>query len=197
VEHTHFQGLVLATRPGVVMTPRPASERLVETALGVLGGRRATVADVGTGSGAVAVAVAKGAPQVQVWATDTSPAAVAVARENVFRHGLAGRVVVRMGDLLDPVPGSLDLVVANLPYLPAGRREWYPDLTGEPAEAVFAAGDGLAPYRRLINASAERLTSDGMLVIQFRRRVLAAHRDELDALRDRLENDSSAVLEAA
>ena len=169
----------------------------METALGGLGGRRAAVADVGTGSGAVAIAVAKGAPGAQVWATDTSPAAVAVARENVERHGLAGRVVVRLGDLLDPVPGSLDLVVANLPYLPAGRRGWYPDLAGEPVEAVFAEGDGLTPYRRLIDASAERLTSEGMLVIQFRRRVFAAHRDELDALRDRLENDASVVLEAA
>jgi release factor glutamine methyltransferase len=195
--HTDFHGLVLATRPGVVMTPRPASEQLVATALGILGRRPAIVADVGTGSGALAVAIAKAAPQVHVWATDTSPAAVAVARENVRRHGLAERVAVRRGDLLDPVPGSLDLVVANLPYLPAARRGWYPDLAEEPPEAVFAAGDGLPPYRRLIDASAERLTSDGMLVIQFRRRVLAAHRGELDALRDRLENDASAVLEAA
>jgi release factor glutamine methyltransferase len=195
--HTDFHGLVIATRPGVVMTPRPASEQLVATALGILGGRPAVVADVGTGSGALAVAIAKSAPQVHVWATDSSPAAVAVARENVRRHGLAGRVAVRMGDLLDPVPGSLDLVVANLPYLPAGRRAWYPDLAGEPPEAVFAAGDGLAPYRRLTGASAERLTSDGTLVIQFRRRVLAARRDELDDLRDRLEDDASVLLEAA
>jgi release factor glutamine methyltransferase len=195
--HTDFHGLVLATRPGVVMTPRPASEQLVATALGILGERPAVVADVGTGSGALAVAIARAAPHVQVWATDTSPVAVAVARENVRRHGLAERVAVRMGDLLDPVPGSLDLVVANLPYLPAARRAWYPDLAGEPPEAVFAAGDGLAPYRRLIAASAERLTSDGTLVIQFRRRVLTARRDELCALRDRLEDDASVILEAA
>ena len=185
------------TRPGVVMTPRPASERLAATALDVLGERPAIVADVGTGSGALALAIAAAAPRAQLWATDTSPAAVALARENVRRHGLAGRVVVREGDLLDPVPGSLDLVVANLPYLPLVERGLDGGLAAEPEEALFAAGDGLDPYRRLIGACGERLTSEGALVIQFRRRVLHAGRDELEVLRRRLEDEATLALEAA
>jgi release factor glutamine methyltransferase len=192
-----FHDLVLVTRPGVVMTPRPAGERLAATALDVLGGRPAIVADVGTGSGALALAIAAAAPRAQLWATDTSPAAVALARENVRRHGLAGRVVVREGDLLDPVPGSVDLVVANLPYLPLGERGLDGDLAAEPEEALFAAGDGLDPYRRLIGACGERLTSEGALVIQFRRRVLHAGRDELEVLRRRLEDEATLALEAA
>ncbi|HYY75236.1 MAG TPA: class I SAM-dependent methyltransferase, partial [Gaiellaceae bacterium] len=122
----HFDGLVFVTQPGVVMTPRPASERLVAVALSLLGGRPAVVADVGTGSGALGLVIARAAPQARVWATDTSPAAVALARENVRRLGLGGRVIVCEGDLLEPIPGCVDLVVANLPYLPARERGLHP-----------------------------------------------------------------------
>ena len=192
-----FGDLVLVTRPGIVMTPRPAGRRLVDSALGLLGGHPAVVADVGTGCGALALAIASAAPRACVWPTDTSPAAVALARENVRRHDLGGRVIVREGDLLDPVPGALDLVVANLPYLPTGERGLDPDLAGEPEEAVFAAGDGLGLYRRLIDACEERLATEGSLVVQFRRRVLVAGRGELDVLRDRLEDEADLALEAA
>ena len=179
------------------MTPRPTSERLVATALELLGGRPAVVADVGTGSGALALAIARAAPQARTRATDTSRAAVSLARENVRRHGLVGRVIVREGDLLEPVPGWVDLVVANLPYLPARERGLHPDLAGEPEEAVFAARDGLGPYRRLVRACEPRLTPGGALVVQFRRRVYAARRDELEVLRDRLEDEATLALEAA
>jgi release factor glutamine methyltransferase len=192
-----FCGLALGTRPGVVMTPRRASEHVVETALAVLGDRPAIVADVGTGSGAIAVALAAGAPQARVWATDTSRAAVALACENVRRQGLLHRVVVLEGDLLDPVPGPVDLVVANLPYLPAGERAQYPDLAGEPAVAVFAERDGLGPYRRLLDACQGRLAPDGALVLQFRGRVLRASRDGLGALRARLEVEAMLARKAA
>ena len=164
------------------MTPRPASEPLVDAALGVLAGRPAVVADVGTGSGALALAIAAAAPSAQVWATDRSPAAVVLARENVRRHGLDGRVTVREGDLLEPVPGSVDLVVANLPYLPAAERGLDADVAREPTDAVFGTGDGLDPYRRLLDACRLRLAPDGAVVIQFRRRVLGAGRRELDLL---------------
>jgi release factor glutamine methyltransferase len=192
-----FRDLVLVTRPGVVMTPRPASEPLVDVALDILANRPAVVVDVGTGSGALALALAAGAPGARVWATDTSPAAVALARENVRRHGLDGRVTVREGDLLEPVPGVIDLVVANLPYLPAAERGLDADLAREPIDAVFATGDGLDPYRRLLDACRLRLAPDGAVIIQFRRRVLAAGRGELDLLRGRLEDETLVALEAA
>ena len=195
--HVRFCGLAVGTRPGVVMTPRRTSEHVVETALDVLGDRPAIVADVGTGSGAIAVALAAGAPRARVWATDTSRAAVALACENVRRHGLLHRVVVLEGDLLDPVPGPVDLVVANLPYLPAGERAQHPDLAGEPAVAVFAERDGLGPYRRLLDACQGRLAPEGALVLQFRGRVLRASRDGLDTLRARLEVEAMLARKAA
>jgi HemK-like putative methylase len=165
------------------MTPRPATEQLVARALELVRDRPARVVDVGTGSGAIAIAVAAAAPKARVWATDTSRCAVALARLNVRRHGLADRVVVRHGDLLEPVPGSVDLIVANLPYLPAAAAARYPDLAAEPGESVFADGDGLDPYRRLLAVSAERLTRGGVLVFQLHRRVVSAKRDELSAVR--------------
>lgn len=194
---TQFYGLGVATRPGAVMIPRPSGELLAAAALELLEQRPAVVADVGTGSGALALAVAIGAPRSRVWATDTSPAAVALADENVRRHGLGERVFVREGDLLDPVPEPVDVVVANLPYVPLSERGSDADLAGEPWEAVFADGDGLGPYRRLIGASAERLAPDGALLVQFRRRVLGARRDELETLHSRLEEEALLGLEAA
>ncbi|HEX6664916.1 MAG TPA: class I SAM-dependent methyltransferase [Gaiellaceae bacterium] len=177
-----FHALRLGTVPGRVMTPRPASERLVDAAVDHLGCREARVADVGTGSGAIAIAVAASLPGVRVWATDIDPAAVALARANVRRHELESRVVVRQGDLLHPIPGDFDLIAANLPYLAATAADAHPELAVEPRSAVFVDGDGLDPYRRLVAAARTRLRPDGLLVIQLHRQVLAASRDELDRL---------------
>ncbi len=105
-----------------------------------------------------------------------------LARANVTRLRLGERVTVLHGNLLDPVPGTLDLVVANLPYLPHAEAGRHPELAGEPAAAIFACGDGLDAYRALVTASWERLTADGALVIQLRARVLAARRDQLHIL---------------
>jgi len=165
------------------MTPRKASEQLVATTLRVLGprSRPARVVDVGTGSGAIAVGIAAAAPNVEVIATDTSRCAVALARVNIYRHGLSDRVTVCHGDLLEPVDGPIDLVVANLPYLPVAEADRYPDLAEEPAGAVFAGGDGLDPYRRLLAACADRLDDDAAVIIQLHRRVLAG--TDLAALR--------------
>lgn len=188
-----FNGLTLATAPGRVMTPRAASEQLVAAACARLAGRPARLADVGTGSGAIAVAIANVCPNVEVWATDISRAAVALARANVRRHGLEARVFVRYGDLLTPVPGRVDLIVANLPYLAASTAARHPDLASEPTAAVFAAGDGLEPYRRLVDAAARRLTEGGGLLLQLDRRVVEASRSELPALRTALSDTVSAA----
>jgi release factor glutamine methyltransferase len=177
-----FHGHDLMAAPGVVMTPRSTSERLVDAAVAIAGGRPARIADVGTGSGAIAVALAARLPQAEIYATDTSAEAVSLARANAARLGLGERVTVLHGSLLEPVPGSLDLIVANLPYLPAHEAGRHSDLDGEPPDAVFAPGDGLGPYRALVAGGWERLDAGGTLLMQLRRRVLAARRGELDVL---------------
>jgi release factor glutamine methyltransferase len=181
-----FCGLSLAALPGLVMTPRPASEALVAAALERIGDEPARVADVGTGSGAIAVAIALGSPKSHVWATDVSAAATVLARANVHRLGVADRVHVVRGDLLDPAPERLDLVMANLPYLPLRDRPRHPELAGEPEKAVFAPGDGLDLCRRLLRAAEAKLVPDGAVVLQLHRRVVVAERDELAGLAEAL-----------
>jgi release factor glutamine methyltransferase len=179
VTETPFSGVRLLSAPGEVMVPRPATEALVDAAVKLLGDRPARVADVGTGSGAIAVALALRAPRARIWATDVSQAAVELAYANIARHGLTDRITVCRGDLLEGVPGDLDLIVANLPYLPERLRPERPELAGEPFGAVFAPGDGLGNYRRLIAAAAIALGVEGALLIQLHRRVVAVSAPEL------------------
>jgi len=163
----HFGPVELATSPHV-MTPRATSLALVDRVVEHLAGRAGLVADVGTGSGAIAIAIAKAAPNALVWATDVNPEAVELARSNAERAGVAGRLAVREGELLEPVPGPLDAIVANLPYLPLAERHRHPDLWNEPADALFAPGDGLGIVRRLLAAAPHWLTPDGIVVLQLR-----------------------------
>ncbi len=117
---TRFHGLTFLTDPGRVFSPRATSERLVDAALERIAEHPARVADVGTGSGAVAITLALRAPQIEVWASDTCARALDVASLNADRLG--ARVHLVRGDLLDGLPRDLDLIVANLPYLPGARR---------------------------------------------------------------------------
>jgi release factor glutamine methyltransferase len=142
-----FRRLGLSVDPRVLV-PRPETELLVELALEL---RPARVLDVGTGSGAIALAVADELPDAEVTATDTSPAALEVARGNANRLGLSERVHFVEGTLPDDERGW-DLVLANLPYV--AERDWpslQPEVTRyEPPEALLAGPDGLDAYRALI-----------------------------------------------
>jgi release factor glutamine methyltransferase len=180
MEQSSFCGLPLLTVPGEVMTPRPATEQLVAAAAARIGPGSARVADVGTGSGAIAVALALAAPRTEIWASDVSAAAVLLARANAHRFGVEDRVHVVHCDLLEELPGGLDLIVANLPYLPRGENR--PELAGEPEQAVYADGDGLALYRRLLVDAAGKLAPEGAIAIQFHRRVFFARCEELSGM---------------
>jgi release factor glutamine methyltransferase len=175
------------------MTPRATSEQLVAASWVRIGSRAARLVDVGTGSGAIAIAIAMRCPNAFVWATDSDCRAIALARANVRNHRLDNRVFVRLGDLLAPVPAPADLIVANLPYLAAESVCEHAELRKEPLAAVFAAGDGLDPCRRLVDAATGWLTRDGSLLLQLDGRVVVARRGELPALRAALSGDGDAV----
>ncbi|TME69537.1 MAG: peptide chain release factor N(5)-glutamine methyltransferase [Chloroflexi bacterium] len=148
-----FYGLRFLVDPRVLI-PRPETEGLVDAAREVIAGRALTVVDVGTGSGAIAVAIAAHEPRVRVIATDSSRDALAVAQANALAGGVADRVEFRRGDLLAPITERVDLVCANLPYLPdASVDKWVGErssLAFEPRDAVVAGADGLDVIRRCV-----------------------------------------------
>jgi release factor glutamine methyltransferase len=136
-----------------VLVPRPESEGLVEVALRLPQGAR--VVDVGTGSGAIALAVKHERPDLEVLATDVSGNALEVARANARALGLD--VTFVQGDLLDAVPGELDAVLSNPPYV--AKRDLptlQPEVTAEPDVAVFGGFDGFEIVRRLVPAAVRR-----------------------------------------
>ena len=148
-----FYGLRFLVDPRVLI-PRPETEALVDTAREVIAGRALTVVDVGTGSGAIAVAIAAHEQRVHVIATDMSRDALAVAEANALASGVADRVEFRRGDLLAPIDEQVDVVCANLPYLPdASVEKWVGErssLAFEPRDAVVAGADGLGVIRRCV-----------------------------------------------
>jgi methylase of polypeptide subunit release factors len=138
------------------------------------------------------VSIAAAAPETKVYATDINPNAVALARENAARNGVADRVQVLEGNLLDPVPEPVDIVVANLPYLPA--EEHRPEYDDEPEDAVYAPGDGLGPLRELLYlCEGGKLAMPGFALVQYRGRVLEADCQHLPELRARLGQRAAAA----
>ena len=168
-----FYGLDYIVNPAVLI-PRPETETLVEQALisalpMVQGNRPITIADVGTGSGCVAISLAKRLPQATVIATDLSPDALAVARQNIERHDVANQVHLQEGDLLTGYDGKLDLIVSNPPYIPDGEVPGLqPEVAHhEPSAALGGGPDGLSIIRRLMEQAAELLSPNGALMIEF------------------------------
>ena len=165
-----FYGLSLKVNRDVLI-PRPETEHLVEKAIELARGfERQRIVDVGTGSGAIAVALASNLPDADIHATDISAAALNVARANAKRHGVEARVIFRVGDLLAPVAGRLfDLIVSNPPYVAEGDRDSLSVEVRdyEPAQALFAGGDGLEIYRRLIPAAFTALFHERYLALEI------------------------------
>lgn len=149
----HFYGLELSVTEDVLI-PRPETERLVELALEMLRYvDTPKLLDVGTGSGAIALALKLERSDALVVASDVSAAALKIAAANAARHGLEVRLV--MSDLLGApevraFAETVDLLVANLPYLPEGDRAWVSaEVRRDPELALYSGHDGLEHVRRL------------------------------------------------
>jgi release factor glutamine methyltransferase len=155
-----------------VLVPRPETETLVEWALALLpapGPRRLLAIDVGTGSGCIACALVSERADLDVVAVDVSPAAAAVARENVRALDLAGRVRVVAADLFAGLRDiRADLIVSNPPYLPSALMPELPPEVRihEPRLALDGGSDGLAVIRRIATAARPYLRPSGVLVVE-------------------------------
>ncbi len=152
-----------------VLIPRPETEIVVELALDLLAPTPApSVLDVGTGSGCIAITIACERQDCRVTATDLSPEALDLAGENARRLGVAARVRLLAGDLVEPVRGQLfDLVVSNPPYVAERDPRVAPEVRRwEPRLAVFAGSTGFELHRRLLAEAGAVLAPGRFLVLE-------------------------------
>ena len=164
-KHREFYGLDFYVSPDVLI-PRPESELLVEKALDLTQNRPvSTIAEIGTGCGAVAISLALKLPRAKIYATDISALALKVALFNCQRHGVVDRIYLLHGDMLDPLPEPVDLVVANLPYV--DKLEMPESANFEPLLALDGGSDGLEKIYQLCQQVTDMLRPDGYLLLEI------------------------------
>lgn len=163
-----FWGLDFTVSPDVLI-PRPETEFIVEEALPLMRGMaRPRVVDVGTGAGILAVSIAHEMPEASVLATDISAAALAVARGNAERNGVAARITFIQTSFLDGVDGPFDVIVSNPPYVrDRDKAALSRDVRHEPDVALFGGPDGLGAVAAVLDAAAAKLTAGGWLLMEF------------------------------
>jgi release factor glutamine methyltransferase len=161
--HKEFHGLDLQV-DARVLVPRPDTETLADWAIEIADALDAPrVVDLGTGSGAIALAIKNACPRGLVEATDVSADALAVARANAARLGLA--IAFREASWLDGIDGRYDLIVSNPPYI-AQDDEHLEALRHEPAGALVSGADGLDAIRVIASQAGPRLASGGWLLLE-------------------------------
>lgn len=167
-----FWGLPLRLG-AATLVPRPETETVVEAALAALdtGGPRTRalrIADLGTGSGALLLALLSELPDARGVGTDLSTAALAVARDNAGRTGLAARAYFVAGDFGAPLKGGFDLVVVNPPYIASAEiAALSPEVRHDPLLALDGGRDGLDCYRAIASDTRRLLKPTGHLVLEL------------------------------
>ena len=156
IGHCEFYGIDFYVNSHTLI-PRPETELLVEKAVELARrisrqGEQITIADIGTGCGAIAISLALALPEARIYATDISPSALGVAEVNCRRHGVSGRVELLQGNLLEPLPRAVDVIVANLPYV---KDCEFVDLSPEvrehePTIALAGGRDGSDKIREIL-----------------------------------------------
>jgi release factor glutamine methyltransferase len=174
MQNKEFYGLDLFVDPRVLI-PRPETEILTEEA--VKSGRAwieinrktITVVDVGTGSGAVAVALALHLPGSLIYAVDISAGALEVAAINIERYGLKDRVIPLQSNLLQQINTEVDIIAANLPYIPqSAMRLLQPEITEyEPEVALQGGVRGTEVIVRLVEQVPGKIKPDGVVFLEI------------------------------
>ena len=173
--YKEFYGVNLLVNSDVLI-PRPETELIVEHTLfmGLMGMETAelTIADVGTGTAAIAINLALHLPSANIYAIDLFDPVLDVSSYNIRLHNVADRITLLKGDLLEPLPEPVDLIVANLPYIPRERISGLqPEIQWEPTEALDGGTDGLELIRRLLEQAADpessRLKDSGIIILEL------------------------------
>ena len=169
--YKEFYGVNLLVNSDVLI-PRPETETMVEHALFMaLMGMETTelvIADVGTGTGAIAINLAIHLPAARIYAIDAADAVLDVASHNIRAHNVADRIKLAKGDLLEPLLEPVDLIVANLPYIPTSRiPTLQPEIQWEPSAALDGGDDGLDLIRRLMSQAPDKLKENGIILLEL------------------------------
>lgn len=168
--HKEFWSLDFKVGPGVLV-PRPDTETLVETALGLFADHTAplAVADLGTGSGAILIAIMKEFPQARGWGFERSPDALRYAQSNLDAHGLGSRGEIVAADWNTAPAESFDLILSNPPYIPKAQIDFLePEVRlYEPHAALDGGADGLDAYRTLAGILPRLLRPGGMALLEL------------------------------
>jgi release factor glutamine methyltransferase len=165
--HREFFGLDFYVDRNVLI-PRPETELLIEKALELAGSNKTDIiVDGGTGCGAVAITLALRLPNVQIYATDISPAALNIAAINCEKHGVSSRITLLSGDILGPIPSEVDLIIANLPYVKVSDLQNSGQLGYEPQVALDGGPDGEDILKQLIMQAGKKLKPGGHVIMEI------------------------------
>ncbi len=164
-----FAGLEFEVDPRVIVPRSPFAELIHDRFEPWIDpGRVRRILDIGTGSGCIAIACALAFPDARVDAVDVSPQALEVARRNVARHGVGGRLRLLLGDVYAPLGDArYDLIVSNPPYVSdAEMQDLPPEYLHEPDLALRAGADGLDVVRRILGGLSRHLAPGGALFVE-------------------------------
>ncbi len=156
-----------------VLIPRPETETLIQEAIDCISPiskeNAYTIADIGTGSGAIAISLSLALPQATIYATDISGPALQVAKMNCQRYKLCDKITFLQGNLLEPLPKPVDMIVANLPYVENSEltklSQEIRDF--EPRLALAGGDDGLDIIRQLLLQAPDKLHHQGSLLMEI------------------------------
>ena len=171
VGEREFFSLSFRVTPDVLI-PRPDTETLVVEVLDAVKAIESPkILDLCTGSGCVAVAVAKNAKSARITATDISPAAIEIARENAARHKLAERIDLIESDLFQAISADsrFDVIASNPPYIPSGEIDELDAEVAkhEPRLALDGGPDGLSILRKIIEGAPRFANTNALLLLEF------------------------------
>jgi release factor glutamine methyltransferase len=166
IEKRSFWTLELHVSPDVLI-PRPETELLVETALERIPlATQQRVADLGTGSGAIALSIASERPSCEIHASETSTAALAIAKNNAQRHQL-NSVTFHRGSWAEPLQGDFNMIVSNPPYVPSRDPHLHTgDCRFEPVDALSPGVTGLESFEQIVPQAKRLLVPGGWLLFE-------------------------------
>jgi len=171
--HCEFYGIDFCIDPHIFI-PRPETELLVEKAVELAHRishpeKQITIADVGTGCGAIAISLALALPQAKIYATDISASALQVAGMNCQRHTVNSQVELLQGNLLEPLPRPVDMIVANLPYIKDCEfKDLSPEIRKfEPTIALAGGEDGLDKIQQILEQMPGKLNDEACFLLEI------------------------------